>query len=144
MLPHEYLNGLHVLRRQEQADILESIGRAAQKESALTAGRVVDHIHRLREESQPMLEAIDSEIDRMTGYCSSWYYKLWLESYNWRGFIWVVAAMAALCFFFCAPIDAKEHGGNLSGHTIFIGIMAALSFVWAIWSSIIPDYHPKA
>ena len=30
MLPHEYLDGLYVLRRQEQAEILESIGRVAQ------------------------------------------------------------------------------------------------------------------
>ena len=109
MLPHEYLDGLYVLRRQEQAEILESIGRVAQKESALTAGRVADHISQLREESRPLLEAIDSEIERMTGYCSSWFYKLWAASHAWRGFIWMITAMTVLCFLFWAPVNATGH-----------------------------------
>ena len=144
MLPHEYLDGLYVLRRQEQAEILESIGRVAQKESALTAGRVADHISQLREESRPLLEAIDSEIERMTGYCSSWFYKLWAASHAWRGFIWMIAAMTVLCFLFWAPVNAHGQNGTLSGPDIFMGIVAALSFIWAIWSSVIPDYQPKA
>ncbi len=144
MLPHEYLDSLYHLRNQEQAEILESIGRAAQRETILTANRVSDHISQLRAERRPLLEAIDSEIERMTGYCSSWYYKLWLESYNNRGFIWMATIGAAFCFFSWAPISARGNGGALSGSDIFIGIVAALSFVWSIWSSIIPDYQTKA
>lgn len=144
MLPHEYLDGLYVLRRQEQADILESIGRVAQKESALTAGRVADHIRQRQEESWPLLEAIDSEIDRMTGYCSSFRYKFWLECHSLRGFIWMTVIMTTLCFCLWAPIDAYGQGGALSGPDIFIGVLAVLFYIWAIWSSVIPDYQPKA
>lgn len=144
MLPHEYLNGLYILRRQEQAKILESIARTAQKGSALTAGRVVDHIRQLREGSHTMLETIDSEIERMTVYCSSWRYKFWVACHEFLWFIWLATISASLCFFFWAPINARGQGGVLSGPDIFIGIMAALSFVWAIWSSIIPDYQPRS
>lgn len=144
MLPHEYLDALYHLRNQEQAEILESIGRAAQRETALTASRVADHISQLREERWPLLEAIDSEIERMTGYCSTWRYKLWATSHAWLGFVWMATIGAALCFFFSAPVNARGNGGALCGTDIFIGVMAALSFVWAIWSSIIPDYQPKA
>lgn len=142
MLPHEYLDGLYHLRNQEQAEILESIGRAAQRETALTASRVADHISQLREERWPLLEAIDSEIERMTGYCSSFRYKFWLESHSLRGLIWIIAITVSIATYFDGAIEL--YGGDLPGYIIFMGLISILSFIWAVWSSVIPDYQPKA
>lgn len=139
MLPHEYLDGLYHLRNQEQEKILESIGQAARKESALTANRVADHISQLREERRPTLEAIDSEIERMTRYCSSRRYRLWAASHAWRGFIWAIAAMMALSFSLWAPVNAQGQSGALTGPDIFLGIVAAFFFAWAVWSSVPPE-----
>ncbi len=144
MLPHEYLNGLVVLRKQEEANVMHSVAQIVQEESVITASRAADRIRQRREEAQPQLEAIDSEIERMTGYCSSWIYKLWVASHASRGFIWMITAMMTLCFLFWAPVNARGQGGALTGPDVLTGIIAALSFIWAIWSSVMPDYQPKA
>ena len=72
---YRYLDGLYVLRRQEQAEILESIGRVAQKESALTAGRVADHISQLLQ-ALLRLKQLHSRITGLVDYLAS--YKLGL------------------------------------------------------------------
>lgn len=61
--------------------------------------------------------------------------------YSMRGLIWLAAISMLLAVLLWAPVEAL--GGDVSGSTIFLGIVSVPLFIWAFWASFPPHKSSK-